>query len=216
MDEFAGELDDGLIEELRLVDADDFDVGEQRVERLAEVRGVGDGDCLVGLRAVRGDRGAVIAEVDVGLEAGNPLVRDPGALEAADKLFALAGKHGAGNDFNPADFRAADFVAAGLGSIHDADTFAGPGEWSDASEYPTRNPAVDFAYVEWVKGWGRGGQVGWASLTLRPSLGSVEIGLERRSGGIAAPVPIVQWLGHRPFTAVIRVRIPLGTPLFFQ
>jgi hypothetical protein len=25
-------------------------------------------------------------------------------------------------------------------------------------------------------------------------------------------VPVVQWLGHRPFTAVTRVRIPSGTP----
>jgi hypothetical protein len=26
-------------------------------------------------------------------------------------------------------------------------------------------------------------------------------------------VPVVQWLGHRPFTAVTRVRIPSGTPI---
>jgi hypothetical protein len=31
--------------------------------------------------------------------------------------------------------------------------------------------------------------------------------------GYVCVVPIVQWLGHRPFTAVTRVRIPLGTPI---
>jgi hypothetical protein len=29
-------------------------------------------------------------------------------------------------------------------------------------------------------------------------------------------VPVVQWLGHRPFTAVTRVRIPSGTPNTFK
>src|ERR1700734_288934 len=29
-------------------------------------------------------------------------------------------------------------------------------------------------------------------------------------------VPVVQWLGHRPFTAVTRVRIPSGTPILFN
>jgi hypothetical protein len=29
-------------------------------------------------------------------------------------------------------------------------------------------------------------------------------------------VPVVQWLGHRPFTAVTRVRIPSGTPNLFN
>src|ERR1700728_4555706 len=29
-------------------------------------------------------------------------------------------------------------------------------------------------------------------------------------------VPVVQWLGHRPFTAVTRVRIPSGTPNIFK
>ncbi len=43
-----------------------------------------------------------VAEVDVGLEAGDALAGDAGALEAADELFGFAGEHGAGDDFNAA------------------------------------------------------------------------------------------------------------------
>ncbi len=89
---------------------------------------VGDRHRLVGLRAVRRDRGAVVAEVDVGLEACDPLTRDAGALQAADELFALAGEHGAGDHFD-----AADFSAAKSCRVH--------------AKHPTRNHAVDFAYL---------------------------------------------------------------------
>jgi hypothetical protein len=44
----------------------------------------------------------VVAEVDVGLEAGYALAGDAGALEAADELFGFAGEHGAGDDFHAA------------------------------------------------------------------------------------------------------------------
>ena len=54
----------------------------------------------MGVGAVAGDGGAVIAEVDVGLEAGYALAGDAGALEAADELFGFAGEHGAGDDFH--------------------------------------------------------------------------------------------------------------------
>jgi hypothetical protein len=56
----------------------------------------------MGLRAVAGDGGSVVAEVDVWLEAGDALAGDAGALEAADEFFGFAGEHGAGDDFNSA------------------------------------------------------------------------------------------------------------------
>ena len=56
----------------------------------------------MGLGAVRGDGRAVVAEVDVRLEAGDALAGDARALEAADQLFALARKHRAGDDFEDA------------------------------------------------------------------------------------------------------------------
>jgi len=64
----------------------------------------------VGLGAVRGDGSAVVAEVDVGLKAGDALASDARALETANQLFRLAGEHRAGNHFN----------AAGRGKIHRA------------------------------------------------------------------------------------------------
>ncbi len=101
-DELDREREDGGVEELDLVDADDVDLRKAGVEGFAQVGDGGDGDGLVGLLAVAGDGGAVVAEVDVGLEAGDALAGDAGALEAADKLFGFAGEHGAGDDFENA------------------------------------------------------------------------------------------------------------------
>ncbi len=106
-DEFEREWDDVLVEELDLVDADNFDVVELRVEVLAEAVGGGDGGGVVGLRAVAGDGGAVVAEVDVRLVAGDALAGDAGALEAADELLGFAGEHGAGDDLKDARLLAA-------------------------------------------------------------------------------------------------------------
>jgi len=111
VDEFEGELDDGLVEELRLVDADYLDIGKQSIERLAQAGDVGDGDCLVSLRAVRGDRGAMVAKIYIRLEACDSLARNAGAPEAANQFLALAGEHGTGDDFN----------ATRCGRVHDAD-----------------------------------------------------------------------------------------------
>src|SRR5277367_2498687 len=58
--------------------------------------------CIMGLGAVAGDGGAVVAEVDVGFEAGDALAGDAGSLEAADEFFGFAGEHGAGDDFDAA------------------------------------------------------------------------------------------------------------------
>ena len=63
---------------------------------------VGDRSGIVGLRAVAGDRGAVVAEIDVGLVAGDALAGDAGSLEAANELFRFAREHGSGDDFDPA------------------------------------------------------------------------------------------------------------------
>src|SRR5207302_1663649 len=62
----------------------------------------GDDRGVMSVGAVAGDGGAVVAEVDVGLEAGYALAGDAGAFEAADEFFGFAGEHGAGDDFNPA------------------------------------------------------------------------------------------------------------------
>jgi hypothetical protein len=101
-DELECERDDGGVEELGFVDADDFDFVELRVEDGAELFDGGDGDGVVGLGRVRGDGGAVVAEVDVGLVAGDSLASDARSLEATDEFFGFAGEHGAGDDFENA------------------------------------------------------------------------------------------------------------------
>ena len=68
----------------------------------------------MGLGAVAGDGSAVIAEVDVGLVAGDALAGDAGALEAADELFGLAGEHGAGDDFDAAWGGGHSAIVAGI------------------------------------------------------------------------------------------------------
>src|SRR5579871_4303034 len=105
MHEFEGEGDDVLVEELGLVEAYDVDfmdlAGGEEVFAKAVTGGCN--YCgVMGLFAVAGDGGAVVAEVDVGLEAGDSLAGDAGALEAADELFGFAGEHGASDDFEAA------------------------------------------------------------------------------------------------------------------
>jgi hypothetical protein len=68
---------------------------------------------------VAGDGGAVVAEVDVGLEAGYALAGDAGSLEAADELFGLAGEHWAGDDFDSAGGGAIDHWAMVMGLVVD-------------------------------------------------------------------------------------------------
>ncbi len=98
VNEFHGEVGDVVVEELDFVEADDVDL----VDAIGfEELGLEPFGCwsydggVVGLGAVAGDGGAVVAEVDVGLEAGDALAGDAGALEAADELFGFAGEHGA-------------------------------------------------------------------------------------------------------------------------
>ena len=108
VNELHGEVSDVVVEELDFVEADDVDfVDAVGFEELGfEAVGCwGYDGSVVGLGAVAGDGGAVIAEVDVGFEAGYALAGDAGALEAADELFGFAGEHGAGDDFNAAGCR---------------------------------------------------------------------------------------------------------------
>jgi hypothetical protein len=57
----------------------------------------------------------MVAEVDVGLEAGYALTGDAGALEAADELFGFAGEHGASDDFHaPGDGRGHSAMVLGM------------------------------------------------------------------------------------------------------
>jgi hypothetical protein len=101
MDELEGEWSDLPIEELNFVDSDDVDLvnlsGSEEI--LAQPVAAGrDGRGIVRLRGVAGDRGAVIAQIDIGLVAGDALAGDAGPLEAADEFFRFSGEHGTGND----------------------------------------------------------------------------------------------------------------------
>jgi hypothetical protein len=105
MDEFERERDDVAIEELHLVDANDVDVvdlfsTEEVFAKTIACRS--DDGGVVCVRAMAGDGGAVIAEVDVGLVAGDALAGDACALEAADEFFRFAGEHWASNDLDTA------------------------------------------------------------------------------------------------------------------
>ena len=102
MDEIDRQLLQGVVEELCLVDADDVYAVELRKEIFAQAIDGGDRAGLMGLGAVAGDGGAMVAEIDVRLVADDALTGDAGSLEAADELFALAGEHGAGDDLKPA------------------------------------------------------------------------------------------------------------------
>ena len=84
---------DAGVEELDFVEADDVDLVDAAGLEELDFKAVGcwsyDGG-VVGLGAVAGDGGAVVAEVDVGFEAGYALAGDAGALEAADEFFGFA------------------------------------------------------------------------------------------------------------------------------
>jgi hypothetical protein len=122
VNEFHGEMSDSGVEELNFVEADDVDlVDSVGLEELCfEAVGCWGYDCgIVGLGAVAGDGGAVVAEVDVGLEAGDALAGDAGAFEAADELFGFAGEHGAGDYFDAAWGGAIGHAAMVLGFVVD-------------------------------------------------------------------------------------------------
>jgi hypothetical protein len=87
VNEFHGEVGDAGVEKLDLVKANDVDVMDAAgCEELGfeAFGGWCNYRCIMGLGAMTGDGGAVIAEVDVGLEAGDALAGDAGSLKAAD------------------------------------------------------------------------------------------------------------------------------------
>src|SRR6202790_3091915 len=97
--ELGADVDDFIAEELRFVDADDFGA---RLDFVHDFGGFGD---VVGGNAEAGvgdDLVGGVAFVDGGLEDLHALARNFGAAQAADQLFALAGKHRADHHFDPA------------------------------------------------------------------------------------------------------------------
>jgi hypothetical protein len=91
-------VDDGLVEELHLVDAD-------HVEAVCTREDVGDAVHRDGAHAHAGmahDVGSVVAVVDPRLEDDHALTCDLGPAQPADHLLALAAEHGAANDLQPA------------------------------------------------------------------------------------------------------------------
>ena len=86
----------------------------------------------MGLGAVAGDGGAVVAEVDVGFEAGDALAGDAGSFEAADELFGFAGEHGAGDDFDAAGGGGGHAESLSVGSVAMVN---GCGRWINLTEF---------------------------------------------------------------------------------
>ncbi len=87
------QLEQRLVKELGFVDPHDLDLFDLLREPLAQQGHGRDGFGVVRLRAMRGDGGAVVALVDVRLEAGHALFGDARALEPPDQLLRLAGEH---------------------------------------------------------------------------------------------------------------------------
>src|SRR5439155_17704193 len=97
--ERSDQRDDPLIHELGFVDGNN--VGNW-IDLLADLGGGIGWNCLDGATVVARDRvNTPVPGVEVRLEYLDPLSRDDGAPDAADKLLALAAKHYPGNDFNP-------------------------------------------------------------------------------------------------------------------
>nr|ADC35784.1 thymidine kinase [uncultured bacterium 282] len=102
MNQLDSERNDVIGEKLHLVDANNFYLIDLREEYGAEIFDCRDRRGVVGLRAVTSDGCAVVAEIDIGLVAGNPLAGDTGSLETANEFFGLTGKHGPGDQLEAA------------------------------------------------------------------------------------------------------------------
>jgi hypothetical protein len=108
MDELEGKRSDLLIEELNFVNSDDVDLMNFSPSKeifAKPVAGGRDGRGIVRLRGVAGDRGAVIAQINIWFEAGYSLTGDASPLETANQLFRFSGEHGTGDDFKTAGSR---------------------------------------------------------------------------------------------------------------
>ena len=99
--EGLADFDEGLVEELRLVDADDLHLGGDFVEHLGGGADWGGGDFM---EIVRDHLDVGVAFVDDGFEDGDLLVGELGAAQAADQFFGLAGEHGTADDLDAAGF----------------------------------------------------------------------------------------------------------------
>ena len=86
------------VEELALVDADDFGVGPHLGQQVGRRGGLFGRDAQL---AVRDDVVVRVAGVHGGLEDLDALAGDLGAAQPADQLFALAAEHAAHDHFDP-------------------------------------------------------------------------------------------------------------------
>lgn len=100
--ELNGQWNYGRVEELDLVNAHNFNRIYLRVESFPQVFDIRHRSRLMRLRAVAGDGGAVITEVNVWFKAGDALPSNAGALESANQFLALSRKHRAGDYFEDA------------------------------------------------------------------------------------------------------------------
>ena len=97
-DERVDRVDDPLVEELHLVDADRVVAGREPAHLVARLRRDG-----AHLRAgVRDDVADVVAVVDQRLDDQGALAGDLGAAQAANQLLALAAEHRPADDLEPA------------------------------------------------------------------------------------------------------------------
>src|SRR5216683_2794596 len=97
--ELGADVHDFVAEELRFVDADDFGA---RLDFFHDFRGFVDAVGRDPQAGVRDDFVGSVALVDGGLEDLHALARKFRAAQAADQLFAFAGKHRADDDLDPA------------------------------------------------------------------------------------------------------------------
>ena len=98
--EGLADFDEGLVEELGLVDADDADV----ICDFQHLRRVGNRLGADAVEVVGDDVLGRIAVVDGRLEDGDFLVRELGPAEPADQLLGLAGEHRTADDFDAPGF----------------------------------------------------------------------------------------------------------------
>ena len=99
--EGLADFDEGVVEELRFVDADDLHLRADLVEDLLGGRDGGGGDFM---EIVRDYFDVGVALVNDGFEDGDLLVGELGAAEAADEFFGLAGEHRAADDLDAPGF----------------------------------------------------------------------------------------------------------------
>ena len=81
------ERNDGAVEPLRLVQANEVHFAEHRKEFFAKLRNICDRDRLVGVVAVRGDGVPVIAEVDVRLVTDDTLAGNARPVSGVESVL---------------------------------------------------------------------------------------------------------------------------------